>query len=89
MLFAGFLKGPVMVRTVFCALLLALVTASSVLAQSPQVRFKRTQLDESLRAAALSLSDKDLAEIERLVPRGAAAGERYPTYGMASLDGGK
>lgn len=46
----------------------------------------RPRLAEALGALDLSLSADDLAAIERAVPPGAAAGERYNTHGMASLD---
>jgi aryl-alcohol dehydrogenase-like predicted oxidoreductase len=47
---------------------------------------RRDRLAEALAALALSLSAADLAAIEAAVPKGAAAGERYPPAGMASLD---
>ena len=47
---------------------------------------QRDHLDENLRAAELKLSPDELAELERLVPRGAVAGDRYPPAGMASLN---
>jgi hypothetical protein len=37
-------------------------------------------------APSLSLTAEDLAEIERAVPRGAAAGPRYAAQQMAALD---
>jgi aryl-alcohol dehydrogenase-like predicted oxidoreductase len=46
----------------------------------------RTRLQEALGALDVTLSADDLAAIERAVPPGAAAGERYNTHGMASLD---
>jgi aryl-alcohol dehydrogenase-like predicted oxidoreductase len=46
----------------------------------------RERLAEALAALEVELTDDDLAEIERLVPPGAAAGERYPAPGMAQLD---
>ncbi len=46
----------------------------------------RPRLSEALGAVELSLSADDLAAIERAVPPGAAAGERYSPQGMASLD---
>jgi aryl-alcohol dehydrogenase-like predicted oxidoreductase len=46
----------------------------------------RDRLAESLGALELELSANDLATIERAVPPGAAAGERYNPSGMASLD---
>ena len=46
----------------------------------------RTRLQEALGAIDVNLGADDLAAIERAVPVGAAAGERYNTHGMASLD---
>jgi aryl-alcohol dehydrogenase-like predicted oxidoreductase len=46
----------------------------------------RERLGEALGALEVELSDDDLAEIERLVPPGAAAGERYPAPAMTQLD---
>lgn len=47
---------------------------------------RRDQLAESLGALQLQLSAEDLAAIERAVPFGAAAGDRYNAMGMAHLD---
>jgi aryl-alcohol dehydrogenase-like predicted oxidoreductase len=47
---------------------------------------RRDRLEESLGALALDLSAADLAAIERAVPRGMAAGDRYPPMQMAHLD---
>jgi aryl-alcohol dehydrogenase-like predicted oxidoreductase len=47
---------------------------------------RRDQLEESLGALAVELSDDDLAAIERAVPPDAAAGERYDPRQMAMLD---
>lgn len=47
---------------------------------------RREQLTEALGALAIRLSAQDLAAIERAVPKGAAAGERYAPAQMASLD---
>ncbi len=47
---------------------------------------KRTQLAEALGALDVRLSPADLAAIEQAVPKGAAAGERYPAPAMAHLD---
>jgi aryl-alcohol dehydrogenase-like predicted oxidoreductase len=44
------------------------------------------RLEEALGGASVSLSTADLVEIERVVPRGAVAGERYPSEQMAWLD---
>jgi aryl-alcohol dehydrogenase-like predicted oxidoreductase len=46
----------------------------------------RERLQEALGALDFELSDEDLAQLERAVPPDAAAGERYPAHGMASLD---
>lgn len=47
---------------------------------------RRDRLSEALGAVALSLGPGDLAEIERAVPPGAAAGSRYAAQQMALLD---
>jgi aryl-alcohol dehydrogenase-like predicted oxidoreductase len=47
---------------------------------------RRDQLKESLGAVGIALSPADLAEIEAVVPKGAAAGERYAPHGMVTLD---
>ena len=47
---------------------------------------RRDRLNEALRALALTLTPADLAQIERAVPAGAAAGDRYPAVSMARLD---
>jgi aryl-alcohol dehydrogenase-like predicted oxidoreductase len=44
------------------------------------------RLAEALGGAAVTLSSDDLAEIDRVAPRGAIAGERYPKEQMAWLD---
>lgn len=46
----------------------------------------RERLHEALGAQALTLNADDLAAIERAIPPGAAAGERYPASQMAHLD---
>jgi aryl-alcohol dehydrogenase-like predicted oxidoreductase len=46
----------------------------------------RNRLQEALGALDVNLDADDLAAIERAIPVGAAAGERYNTHGMASLD---
>ena len=50
---------------------------------------RRDQLTESLGALKVALNSGDLAAIEAAVPRGAAAGDRYPTPMMAHLDSEK
>ncbi len=47
---------------------------------------RRDQLAEALGAGEVRLTREDLAAIERAVPKGAAAGERYAAAQMASLD---
>ena len=47
---------------------------------------RRNRLAEALGALNLTLTPDDLAQIERAVPAGAAAGDRYPTPLMAMLD---
>ncbi len=47
---------------------------------------RRDRLSESLKAIDLHLSADDLARIERAIPKGTAAGERYPVPLMALLD---
>jgi aryl-alcohol dehydrogenase-like predicted oxidoreductase len=46
----------------------------------------RSRLTEALGALDINLSTEDLAAIERAIPSGAAAGDRYSAQGMASLD---
>ncbi len=46
----------------------------------------RERLAESLGALDVALSADDLAAVERAVPKGAAAGDRYPAMAMADLD---
>jgi aryl-alcohol dehydrogenase-like predicted oxidoreductase len=46
----------------------------------------RERLVEALGALSLSLTPDDLAQIEATVPPGAAAGERYAPFLMATLD---
>ena len=50
---------------------------------------RRDRLAEALGAAELALDAGDLAAIERAVPKGSAAGERYPAVHMAHLDSEK
>jgi aryl-alcohol dehydrogenase-like predicted oxidoreductase len=47
---------------------------------------RRDQLAEALGAVEVELSAEDLEAIERAVPRGAAAGDRYHAPQMATLD---
>ncbi|RYF51336.1 MAG: aldo/keto reductase, partial [Cytophagaceae bacterium] len=43
---------------------------------------RRTYLQENLGALDISLTPADLAAIEAISPKGAAAGDRYPTMMM-------
>ena len=47
---------------------------------------RRDRLSESLKALDLTLTADDLARIEQAIPKGAAAGGRYPAPLMAILD---
>lgn len=47
---------------------------------------RRDRLAEALGAAQVRLAHDDLAAIEAAVPKGAAAGERYPSFAMHDLD---
>jgi aryl-alcohol dehydrogenase-like predicted oxidoreductase len=47
---------------------------------------RRDRLAEALGAARVALSPADMGAIERAVPKGAAAGTRYPAPAMADLD---
>jgi aryl-alcohol dehydrogenase-like predicted oxidoreductase len=46
----------------------------------------RKHLEENAAAAAVVLAASDLARIDEVAPRGAAAGERYPPQAMAMVD---
>lgn len=46
---------------------------------------RRKYLEENLAAVTLNLTPKDLAEIEDVFPKGAAAGTRYPEAMMAKI----
>jgi aryl-alcohol dehydrogenase-like predicted oxidoreductase len=50
---------------------------------------RRERLSEALGALEFDLTPADLAVIEQAVPRGAAAGDRYPKPQMALLDSEK
>lgn len=47
---------------------------------------RRDRLQEALGALSVTLTPEDLAAIEKAVPKGAAAGERYDAHQMAMLD---
>jgi hypothetical protein len=44
-------------------------------------------LQENLAAGNLEFTDAEIATIEETIPRGSAAGERYPAFAMSSLNG--
>ena len=46
----------------------------------------RKHLEENVRAADIVLTTEDLAQIDRTVPPGAAAGTRYPAGQMHRLN---
>jgi aryl-alcohol dehydrogenase-like predicted oxidoreductase len=48
---------------------------------------RRSHLEENVAATRIQLSREDLARIDAVAPRGAAAGQRYPEQSMAFLDG--
>ena len=69
----------------------AAIAVAWVLSRDPDIvplvgARKRTQWNESSAAAALSLSEPDLAAIEAAVPKGVEKGERYAAAAMAVLD---
>ena len=47
---------------------------------------RRSQLSEALGSVGLELSADDLAAIAATFPKGVAAGERYPSALMSTLD---
>ena len=47
---------------------------------------RRNRLSEALGALKISLTPQDLEDIERAIPFGAVAGDRYPRPQMATLD---
>lgn len=48
---------------------------------------KLARLEENAKAAEVALSAAELARLDAAAPLGVAAGERYPSAGMASLNG--
>ena len=46
---------------------------------------KRSRLEENLRAVEISLSADEMAQIDDISPRGAAAGERYTPAQLATV----
>jgi aryl-alcohol dehydrogenase-like predicted oxidoreductase len=47
---------------------------------------RRKYLEENVAAVAVAISVAEMAEIDRMLPKGAAAGERYPAAMMAILN---
>jgi aryl-alcohol dehydrogenase-like predicted oxidoreductase len=47
---------------------------------------RRKYLEENLGAINVKLTPQDLARIDKVAPKGVAAGARYPEMAMASLD---
>ncbi len=47
---------------------------------------KRARLEENLGALDVELTSEDLARINELLPKGAAAGERYPAMAMKAVN---
>jgi len=47
---------------------------------------RRTYLEENMKAPDVRLTPEDLREIDRIAPRGAAAGERYPAHAMSTVN---
>jgi aryl-alcohol dehydrogenase-like predicted oxidoreductase len=47
---------------------------------------RRTNLDANLGALDVKLSDADLRELDAVVPKGSAAGTRYPEAGMQNVN---
>lgn len=67
-------------------LALAWLMAQSGVVPIPGTK-RRAYLDENVAAAELTLSADDLARIDEVAPKGVAAGDRYPTAMMASVNG--
>ncbi|WP_242335100.1 MULTISPECIES: aldo/keto reductase [Anaeromyxobacter] len=47
---------------------------------------RRKYLEENVAAASIRLTPEELARIDRIAPKGAAAGERYPEAGMKTVN---
>lgn len=47
---------------------------------------RRKYLEENIAAGDVTITEAELAEIEAMLPRGSASGERYPAYMMAFLN---
>ncbi|MGZ3273679.1 MAG: aldo/keto reductase [Caulobacteraceae bacterium] len=69
----------------------AQIAIAWVAAQGPDIfpvigARRRDRLAEALGSMAVVLTPEDLAAIERVVPKGAAAGDRYNAHQMTALD---
>jgi aryl-alcohol dehydrogenase-like predicted oxidoreductase len=47
---------------------------------------RRRYLEENVGAARIALTEADRKQIEAVFPYGAAAGDRYPAQGMATVN---
>jgi aryl-alcohol dehydrogenase-like predicted oxidoreductase len=47
---------------------------------------RRKYLEQNLEAASIKLTADDLARIDKVAPKGVAAGPRYPEFAMATVD---
>jgi aryl-alcohol dehydrogenase-like predicted oxidoreductase len=47
---------------------------------------RRKYVEENMKALDVRLTPEDLREIDRIAPRGAAAGERYPAHVMSTVN---
>ena len=47
---------------------------------------RRSYLEENLDALSVNLTTDDLRQIDEVAPRGIAAGERYPEFGMRAVN---
>jgi aryl-alcohol dehydrogenase-like predicted oxidoreductase len=47
---------------------------------------RRKYLEQNIDALSVQLTDEDLRRIDSIVPRGAAAGERYAPQGMTTVN---
>ncbi|HEX5229291.1 MAG TPA: aldo/keto reductase [Bryobacteraceae bacterium] len=69
----------------------AQIALAWVMAQGPDVvpifgAKKRSRIEENLKAVEVSLTAAELAEIDRLLPKGATAGLRYPEQHMSAVN---
>ena len=47
---------------------------------------RRTYLDQNIAATTIELSDEELAALDRILPPGAASGERYAAQSIGTID---